>query len=141
MTERKSGDEHDTSRELTSAIRLILGILLVWQLSSLGTSSGFSVGILRTAFQPFAGEPESLPPVVGEFARLLRTQPKAPASCSLSEEVASDSLLMQRSHEAIYPVRIESSSTRCVLATDAAAAASACSLKSEGDHARIFDCG
>lgn len=141
MTERNSRDEHDTSRAFTSAIRLMLGVLLIWQLSSLGTSSGASVEILRTAFQPLAGESESLPPAVGEFARLLRIQPKVPVSCSLSQEVASDSLLMQRSYEAIYPVRIDSSSDSCVLATDVATAAPACRLKSEGAHARIFDCG
>lgn len=141
MTKRNRYDEHGTSRAITPAIRLMLGILLIWQISSLATSLGFSVGILRTAFLPFAGESESLPPAVGEFAHLLRIQPKAPVSCSLSEEVASDSLLMQRSHEAVYPVRIDSSSTSCVLSTGATAAASACRLKSEGDHARIFNCG
>lgn len=142
MTESDRYDERDTSRAFTPAIRLMLAILLIWQLFSLANSSGFSVGILRTAFLPFAGESESLPPAVGEFTHLLRIQPTSPVSCSLSEGVASDSLLLQRSYEAVYPVRIDSSSTSCVLSirTDAAAAASACRLKLEGDHARIFNC-
>jgi hypothetical protein len=140
MTEREQYDQRDTSRAFIPSIRLMLAILLVWQLSSLANSSGFSVRILSTAFQPFAGELESLPPAVGEFAHFLRTQPAAPVSCSLSDEVASDSLLMQRSYEAIYPVRIDSSSRTCVLGTEAAAAISSCRLELEGEHARILNC-
>ncbi|MFG0711856.1 hypothetical protein ACF8O9_03285 [Stenotrophomonas geniculata] len=140
MTQRERHDQRDMSRAITPSIRLMLAILLVWQLSSLAVSSGFSLRILRTAFQPFAGELESLPPAVGEFAHLLRTQSAAPVTCSLSDEVASDSLLMQRSYEAIYPVRIDSSSRSCILGTESAAVASSCRLEQEGEHARIFNC-
>lgn len=140
MTERMSRNASGMSPALAPAIRLMLGILLVWQLVSLAQSSGFSLKMLRVSFLPYAGESESLPPAVGEFALLLRAQSAAKVSCSLTEAVASDSLLMQRSYEAIYPIRIDAGSNGCVLATDEAPSSSACQLNMEGAHARIYDC-
>lgn len=117
-----------------------IAVALVWQLLAIATSLGYDSGLTSQTFIQEGGEGASLPPQVAEFSLLLRRGGIGLTGCSLSGKLKSDSLLMQRAYESIYPVRIEDASRSCVLRIDDDGAPSTCHISMEGQHAQVLSC-
>lgn len=141
--EAGQSEKLSVTRPAVDARRAICSLLLVlvaWQGISLAKSLGFSVSRLGEAFRLHAGEQDSLPPQVLQLLALSRHSGLKATECALGSKTSEDSLLMQRTHEAIYPVRIDPDVKACILTTDLDVAGAACAVVVEESHARIVDC-
>ena len=118
----------------------LLLCLLGWQLYTLSTNVGSSRSLAFRAFEPHAGEEESLPVEIVEAIDLVHADVAGlQGRLRLAPSIGTDSLLLQRSVEALYPIRV-SDQAPIVLARRNENTVSACNELRHSSHMGLYDC-
>lgn len=118
----------------------LLLCLLAWQLHALATSAGSSSSLALRALEPHAGEEESLPVEIVEAIGLVNADVAAlQGRLRLAPSIGADPLLLQRSVEALYPIRVDGQAP-IVLARRDEDSVSTCRELGHSRQLGLYDC-
>jgi len=123
------------SRLVEPAVTLLfVGLLAVF----VGRGSRLDADLLPSAFVPGTGAAASLPPEILDLAAALHGRPVT-ERYALHGRLRTDTLLMQRAHEYLYPVRFaDDARTRLSLRADPAPPG--CTMTAEHERIAEFRC-
>ncbi|MBU0674201.1 MAG: hypothetical protein KJ950_06125 [Proteobacteria bacterium] len=116
---------------------ILLITLCLLTLVAIGRDKGFSPGILFAAFLPDTAIRESLPPLAREITRLVGKY--SLKDFTLSPGFTNDPVVLQRTVEFVYPVRVRSGA-EFVVAKPGEAGYLACDMVEEGAGVVLYTC-